>query len=300
MPSVPPPHAQFQTVPPQPPLPDEERAAERGPDEPPWPVWAAPAAIAVGFACGIVVSVIVGGIAKAGGSSLTNPTPAVSLISDLLFDAAFVGAALYLATVGGGHVRPADFGFRRVRFRLAAGSVLAAAVGYYVISAIYAALLHLHGSDRLPKELGVSKSTAALVGATVFVCVVAPIAEEFFFRGFIFGALRQMRIVVAGREIGTWVAAILTGILFGLAHTGSASSQYLIPLGFLGFVLCLVRWRTRSLYPCMALHSINNSLALGISQLHWTGGEILALIIGALTVIGVLTLPLAQRTPAVP
>jgi len=299
MPSVPPPEAPFQTAPPQPPPPDDEGAPERGPDEPPWPVWVAPAAIAVGFAFGIVASIIVGGIAKAGGSSLTSPTPAVSLISDLLFDASFVGAALYLATVGGGHVTPADFGFRRVRFRLAAGSVLAAAVGYYVISAIYAALLHLHGNDKLPKELGVSKSTAALVGATVFVCVVAPIAEEFFFRGFMFGALRRMRIVVAGHEIGTWVAAILTGILFGLAHTGSASSQYLIPLGFLGFVLCLVRWRTRSLYPCMALHSINNSLALGISQLHWTAGEILALMIGALTVIGVLTAPLAQRAPAV-
>jgi membrane protease YdiL (CAAX protease family) len=145
----------------------------------------------------------------------------------------------------------------------------------------------------------VSKSTAALVGATVFVCVIAPIAEEFFFRGFIFGALRRMRIVVGGREIGTWVAAAITGVLFGLAHTGSASSQYLIPLGFLGFVLCLLRWRTRSLYPCMALHSINNSLALGISQLHWTTGEILALIAGSVLVIGALTWPLAVRSPAI-
>src|SRR6202011_6142117 len=133
---------------------------------------------------------------------------------------------------------------------------------------------------KLPKELGVSKSPVALVGATVFVCVVAPIAEEFFFRGFIFGALRQMRIVVAGRELGTWVAAAITGILFGLAHTGSASSRYLIPLGFLGFVLCVLRWRMRSLYPCMALHSINNSLALGVSQLRWTAAEILALMVG--------------------
>ena len=299
MPSMPPPEAPSQTPPPgspQPPAPPV--APERGPDEPPWPVWAAPAAIAVGFGVGIVVSIIVGGIAQAGGSSLSNPTPAVSLISDLLFDAAFVGAALYLAGVGGGRVRAADFGFRRVRPRLAVGAVLAAAIGYYVLSAIYAALIHLHGSDKLPKELGVSNSTAALVGATVFVCVVAPIAEEFFFRGFIFGALRRMRIVVDGHELGPWVAAVITGILFGLAHTGSASSQYLIPLGFLGFVLCLVRWRTGSLYPCMALHSINNSLALGISQLHWNGGEIAALTAGSLGVIVLLTGPLGERAPA--
>src|SRR5207302_3297633 len=114
---------------------------------------------------------------------------------------------------------------------------------------------------------------------------------EFFFRGFIFGALRQMRIVTAGRNIGTWVAAVITGILFGLAHTGSASSQYLIPLGLLGFVLCLLRWRTGSLYPCMALHSFNNSLALGVNQLHWNGGEIAALVVGSVLVIGAVTLP---------
>jgi membrane protease YdiL (CAAX protease family) len=299
MSSIPPPAARSRTATPGPlPPPDDEQPLDRGPDEPPWPVWAAPAAIAIGFAFGIVASIVVGGIAKAGGSSLSNPPPAVSLISDLLFDASFVVAALYLAAAQGGRLRAADFGFRPVRFRLAAGSVLAAAAGYYLISAIYAALLHLHGSDKLPKELGVSKSTAALVGATVFVCVVAPIGEELFFRGFIFGALRQMRIVIARKEIGTWVAAVVTGILFGLAHTGSASSQYLVPLGFLGFVLCLVRWRTRSLYPCMALHSINNSLALGISQLHWTAGEILALMAGALAVIGALTAPLGRHAPA--
>ena len=58
--------------------------------------------------------------------------------------------------------------------------------------------------------------------------------------------------------------------LFGLAHTGSvSSSQYLIPLGFLGFVLCLIRWRTGSLYPCMALHAFNNVLAFGV-LLDWT------------------------------
>jgi membrane protease YdiL (CAAX protease family) len=130
------------------------------------------------------------------------------------------------------------------------------------------------------------------------VCVVAPMVEEFFFRGFIFGALRRMRIEFAGHQLGTWAAAIITGILFGLAHTGSASSRYLIPLGFLGFVLCLLRWRTRSLYPCMALHSINNSVALGYTQLHWTAGEIVALIVGSLLVIAAVTGPLAGRAPA--
>jgi hypothetical protein len=44
----------------------------------------------------------------------------------------------------------------------------------------------------------------------------------------------------------------------------------------------------------MALHSLNNSLALGINQLHWNAGEIVALILGSLLVIGAATVPLAR------
>jgi membrane protease YdiL (CAAX protease family) len=287
MPSVPPP----QTIQ-QPPAPPRD-SDRRFDDEPPWRVWTAPAGVALGLALGLVASIIVGIIARAGGSSLAHPTPAVSLIGDFLFDLAFVWAALYFARMHGS-ARPGDFGFRAVRVRVAVGAVLVAGISYYVLTALYASALHLHGNEKLPREFRVSHG-ATLAALTVFVCVVAPIAEEFFFRGFFFGALRRWRIVVAGRNIGTWVAAVLTGILFGLAHTGSASPRFLIPLGFLGFVLCLVRWRTRSLYPCMALHSLNNSLALGVSQLHWSAGEIIALIAGSILVITAITAPLAAR-----
>jgi membrane protease YdiL (CAAX protease family) len=260
-------------------------------------VWTAPAAVALGLALGVLASIVVSIVAQASGSSLTHPTPAVTIISSFLFDLAFVGAALYLSAL---HTRPraADFGFRQVRPRLAIKAFLLAGVGYYVLTAIYASLFKLHGSDKLPSEFGLSKSTAALVAAAIFVCVIAPIAEELFFRGFIFGALRRWRILLGGRDVGTWLAAVVTGILFGIAHTGSASPQYLIPLGFLGFVLCLVRWRTGSLYPCMALHSLNNSLALGINQLHWGGGGIVGLIAASVLAIAAITGPLAARAPA--
>jgi membrane protease YdiL (CAAX protease family) len=271
---------------------------ERRDDEPPWRVWVAPAAIAAGLAAGVIGSSLVAVIGQPAGSSVSHPTPAVALIGDLVFDLAFVGAALYFAGLHS-PLRARDFGFRRIPPRVVLGAVLVAGAAYYLVTALYASLVHLHGNDKLPSELGAGKSTIALAAAGVFVCVIAPVAEEFFFRGFLFGALRRWRVTVAGREIGTWLAAVITGILFGLAHTGSASSRYLIPLGFLGFVLCLVRWRTRSLYPCIALHSVNNSLALGVNQLHWNAIEIVALIAGSLLVIGAATGPLGARpTPA--
>jgi hypothetical protein len=253
----------------------------------------APAAVLAGLAGGVFGASIVAAIGHSAGSSLSHPTAVVSLTGDLVFDLAFVASALYFSALRG-RPRPSDFGFRRVSLKRAAGAVALAAIAYYVLTGIYAAVFKLHANDKLPSELGAGKSTAALVAAGVFVCVVAPIAEEFFFRGFLFGVLRRWKIRVGGRDLGTWLAAVVVGILFGLAHTGSASAVYLVPLGFLGFVLCIVRWKTRSLYPCMALHSINNSLALGINQLHWNAAEILALILGSLLVIGAGTVPLSR------
>jgi hypothetical protein len=247
----------------------------------------------LGLAVGIFATLFVEIAGSSGGSSVAHPTPAVSIASDIVFDLGFVLAALYLVNMVR-RPRPADFGYRLIPLRRGVIAFVVAAVGYYVVTTAYAALVKFHGTDKLPSELGVTKSTAALVAATVFVCVIAPIAEEFFFRGFLFGVLRRWRITIAGRSLGPWVAAVIVGILFGLAHTGSASSQYLIPLGFLGFVLCLVRWRTGSLYPCMALHSANNALALGVNQEHWSGGEIAALAVGSLALIAVLTVPLAR------
>ena len=256
-------------------------------------LWIAPAAVLLGLAGGVFSTLFIEILGSAFGSPLAHPTPAVSLTANYLFDFSFVAAALWFAVLQAG-MRPADFGYRTIAWKLGVAAFAIAAVGYYVLTALYSSLQKLHGTDRLPSELGVSHSTAAAIATAFFVCVVAPIAEEFFFRGFLFGVLRRMRVSVAGRQLGPWLAAVIVGLLFGLAHTGSAASQYLLPLGFLGFVLCLVRWRTGSLYPCMALHSVNNCLALGVNQLDWGAGLILLLIAGSLLVIAAVTGPLSR------
>jgi membrane protease YdiL (CAAX protease family) len=252
----------------------------------------------MGIGIFLCLAIVIGVIAQAAGARLSKPPPSVNLIENFVFDVSFVAAASFLAFVHG-RAKPADFGFRRARLGRAIGAFVVAAIGYYVVSAVYATLLHLHGTDKLPKEFGVNKSTAALIGTAVFVCVLAPIVEEFFFRGFVFGALRRWRVRIARCDVGVVLAAIVTGIFFGAVHATSASPQYLVPLGFLGFVLCLVRWRTGSLYPCMALHSFNNSLALGVNALHWTVGPIVALIVGSLAVIGFISGPLGASTPSI-
>ena len=257
-----------------------------------WPLWTAPAGLLLGFMFGSLGTIVVDVVA--GATNVSHPGPAASIIGDIVFDLGFVAAALWLASWR--ERAPATaFGFRAAPLRRALVALLGAAAAYYLVTAVYSSALGLHGQDKLPSELGVTHSTAALLAASIFVCVIAPIAEEFFFRGFLFGALRRLPVRVAGHDLGPWAAAIIVGILFGLAHTGSASSQYLVPLGFLGFVLCLLRWRTGSLYPCMALHSANNALALGVNQLGATLPEIIGLVLGAWLTIGLITGPLAWR-----
>lgn len=263
------------------------------------PYWLALAAVLAGFAAGLFATVVVALIGTAFGSSTAHPTPAVNIVSDFAFDACFVGAALYFTVIGRWMGRR-EFGYNRIGWRRGAGALVLAALAYYFVTLVYSAIFNLHGTDRLPSGLGVRTSVWAAAFTALFVCAVAPMAEEFFFRGFLFGVLARMRVRVGRCELGPWLAAVVVGLLFGLAHYDSAQPEFLIPLGFLGFVLCIVRWRTGSLYPCMALHAINNCIALGVNELGWSGGEIVALTAGALALIALVTGPLSRGAPAVP
>lgn len=261
-------------------------------DRPPY--WLVLGALVLGLGIYAVLSAIV---VAASGSSAAHPSPAANNISNFIFDLSFVGAALYFTTVSRRMGR-IEFGYRRIAVGRGVAAVIAAGAAYYALTLVYSAVFNLHATDRLPSGLGLHQTNWKIV-VTVYVCVMAPICEEFFFRGFLFGILRRMHLSVGGRELGPWVAAAIVGVLFGLAHFDSAQPEFLIPLGFLGFVLCIVRWRTGSLYPCMALHSLNNSVALAVNEhLGWGVGGVVAVILGSLTLIAIITGPLSVRRVA--
>jgi membrane protease YdiL (CAAX protease family) len=270
---------------------EPERESESA-DIPPWPLWSVPAGLGLGLALTLLTGSIVLAIGSLAGASISHEPPAVNIAASLAQDASFVAAALMFA-VFMAKGRAADFGFRRMPGGLALAYFVIAGVGYYVFSFIFTLALNLHGKDNLPSGFGVNRSTAALIATIVFVCLVAPIAEELVFRGFIFGALRRMRLMIGGADLGTVLAAVITGVLFGAAHAGgSATVGQLVQLGVLGFVLCLVRWRTGSLYPGIALHSLNNALAIGVNQ-QWNAIEVLGLIVAAVVIVCAVTAPLA-------
>jgi membrane protease YdiL (CAAX protease family) len=97
-------------------------------------------------------------------------------------------------------------------------------------------------------------------GATSFaldllsVSLIAPIAEEVFFRGFLFTAFLQR-----------WplsVSAILSGLIFGLGHGDLWNA---VPLASIGVVLALVYRRTGNLWSNIIAHAVNNGITLALA-----------------------------------
>jgi membrane protease YdiL (CAAX protease family) len=244
--------------------------AERG-----WPLWAPFAAMAVTAVLAVVGVSIIAFAASIGGVDVTadDTPPGVTLGGLLVQDLALVFSALLLARLTGGPPAAWQFGLLRTRLGPAIGWVILAWLMFVSFSALWAAIANVTENDDLPQELGADESTAALIAVAVLVCVLAPVAEEFFFRGFLFTALRRRLHLIGG--------AIVTGIVFGAVHAGSADPEFLPPLAFFGFVLCLLYHWTGSLLPCIVLHALNNALALGVSQDFSAGGTVAVMIAAA-------------------
>jgi membrane protease YdiL (CAAX protease family) len=93
---------------------------------------------------------------------------------------------------------------------------------------------------------------AELAVAVFLAVAVAPLVEELLFRGFLLSFLVQ----VCGRRAGF----VLAALLFALLH-GTAGLPMLIGLSLF---LCWLQARTRSLWPSVAAHALNNAVSLGL------------------------------------
>lgn len=252
--------------------PELPAGVEPTPAGPRWKAWTAWVALVGGFAAAIAGALVIGIVAAAFGASLEEPPPSVTISATYVQDLCLIAAAIMAARLAAAP-RPSDFGLRPARFWRSLGWIAVLLVGFLLITAAWVTVIGADDAqETLPQELGVKDSDVALVSVALLVCVLAPIAEEFFFRGFFFTALRSWR--------GMWPAALVTGLVFGSIHAGSSDPAFLLPLAALGLGLCLLYVVTGSLYPCIAAHALNNSLAFGAS-LDWTW-EILPLTAGAL------------------
>ena len=251
-----------------------------GADQAPrWPAWYAPAGFLGGFAVVLVVSVIAGVIAAAAGVDVEETPPGLVVVLTLLQAVILCGTAIFLA----GRTqrpKPEHFGLRPAPFWPSVGWTALGFFGFFMFAILYSLLITPEGDQTVTEDLGADESTLALVAAGLVVMVVAPVAEEFFFRGFFYRALRSRFGVVA--------AASIDGLVFGMIHfTGPETLELLPILAVLGFMFCLVYERTGTLYAVIALHALNNSIAYGSETEEWA----LSLSVGAVMLAGCMLAP---------
>ena len=95
--------------------------------------------------------------------------------------------------------------------------------------------------------------------------VVAPVAEEIFFRGFLYAGFRH--------RWGVGWGMLASSVVFALVHI---TPGVLLPIFIIGLVLAFLYEHTQSLWPNIVLHAAINSIAFVSVYAAAQGGAILA------------------------
>ena len=194
----------------------------------------------------------------------------VTIVFSVIIEGAFLIAPLYFANKAFHSMKPharlalESLGFRGYRVGSTLFWIVCLMLVIFGVNTLYSYVidvfhLNLQTNDQL--ILQQSKVEPLTTYATLLASViVAPFCEEVFFRGFVFPGLRQ------SMPVG-W-AIILSSLLFAVAHADPGSFAVLF---IIGLALAFIRWRTRSIWPAIALHTLNNGIAALVIVLSMQG-----------------------------
>jgi membrane protease YdiL (CAAX protease family) len=196
---------------------------------------------------------VVSALAWAGNlASGTPPRDAVykysTAISELVLFALIFVIVLWIAR----GMPPRDaFALRRPRHAWqAVGLAFIALVAIAVTAASLEPVIHAGREQGLTPVRWEPSHAGAFAANLVALALVGPVVEELTFRGLGFTLLRQF---------GEWTAVFAVGVAFALWHGLVAG----LPVLFVfGAALAFVRSRTGSIYPCIAVHALFNTVAL--------------------------------------
>lgn len=135
--------------------------------------------------------------------------------------------------------------------------------------------LFFGGSGRNPQIDSITGgggfSWVALICAVLSASVIAPVVEELFFRGMLYGWLRS-RLGGAGGIVGIVGAVVLDGFIFATVH---GIGLILASIFVVGVTLALVYERTKSTLVTITLHVLFNSVTVAtVFYLLATGQKI--------------------------
>ncbi len=106
----------------------------------------------------------------------------------------------------------------------------------------------------ITKKIMDVKSIGALLFTIFYIALIPAIAEELLFRSGI-----QRCISRYMPENWHWLAVVITGFIFGVAH---GQMQSALPRIFLGILLGFAYLYTKNIWVCVLAHFINNALSI--------------------------------------
>jgi len=170
------------------------------------------------------------------------------------------GETIFLLPVWGLAIRKYRVGWGALGVRGFEGEMLALGCGLMFISFgvnfAYNMLLEPFGTQAQPD---VVPMIASLPSPWLFMLggvVIAPLVEEIFFRGFVFGGLRK--------RYGWRKAALASSALFAAIHLQLTA---IVPIFVLGYIFAYLYHRSGSIWPAVLMHLVSNALALGAAYL---------------------------------
>jgi len=301
MTSVPPPFQHPGPPPSRPELPEGAPAPPEAPESPEQrlgvPPWAPFAALLVALiAIGLIAEIVRAVVESSQGRPFDlQDSDAATIALTAVQGILLVGFAIGTVRLFSGRLpSPAALGLRRTPLWPAVGWALVVLGAQFVASALIVVALGQPDEQDLVTDLKAEDSAAMVAAFAILVCVVAPLVEEIFFRGFMFRALLE-RMPIAP-------AALIGGAGFGVVHLPGGDPLAVLVLSVLGVLLCLLYWRTRSLLPCIVFHAAFNSLSFSATkELPWWG--FLLLIAGsaaATLAVSLLAMRLGRRGSPAP
>lgn len=179
--------------------------------------------------------------------------PVVALANTLLVDGIVLAAAAALFRRAGGYGENRPRRWTGIGF--AVGSYLTFLPFLFAVTAVLAALLRSIHHSPTPQPvftIFLSESRSSVLGGLlILVTVIGPAAEEFFFRGLLYGWLR----IRLGISWALWVSAIF----FAFLH---ADPVAFLPIFALGLLFGWVYERTGTLAAPIAIHILHNGAML--------------------------------------
>lgn len=159
-----------------------------------------------------------------------------------------------------------DFGFGKFKLLYHAGLAILGYFFYLGVNFAIAAII-VFGGVKIP-GYQISEPILPLFGTTdialmvaaILIIVIAPILEEVFFRGFVLQGLVN--------KWGKYIGAIVTALIFAVLHLQFES---FIPIFILSLILSLLFIRSKSIWPCILFHIINNSIAFVVELMMVKG-----------------------------